>query len=44
MKGIIQRKILLGKALTPRERAIYLLFLATDEEAKTFLKLEKKGA
>lgn len=41
MKGIIQRKILLGQKLTPRERAIYLLFLATDEEMRYFLKLEK---
>ena len=41
MKDVIQRKILLGKPLTNRERAMYLLFLATDEEVRCFLKLEK---
>ena len=41
MKSIIQNKILLGQKLSQRERSLYLLFLATDEEVKSFLKLEK---
>lgn len=43
MKDIIQKKILLGKSLTQRERAMYLLFLATDEEVKYFLKRENNN-
>lgn len=43
MKNVIKRKAMLGLPLTEQERAKFLLFYATDEEAKTFIKLEKKG-
>jgi hypothetical protein len=40
MKERIRAKALLGLKLTERERAQFLLFIATDEEAKDFLKRE----
>ncbi len=43
MKKIIKNKILLAKKLTARERAMFLLFYATSEEAKNFIKHEKRG-
>lgn len=41
-KQRIKCKAILGLPLTERERAYYLLFLATDEEVKCFL-LKEKG-
>lgn len=35
-------KAILGLPMTQKERAIYLLFLASDEEMKTFLEREKE--
>jgi hypothetical protein len=32
-----------GYPLTARQRAFYLLFMATPEQAKEFLKREKRG-
>ena len=40
MKERIKSKALLGLKLTERERAQFLLFIATDKEAKDFLKRE----
>lgn len=40
--AFITAKIELGLKLTPYERAFYLLFVATDEEAIEFVKKEKK--
>ncbi len=37
----IRCKVILGLPLTQRERATFLLFVATLEEAKEFLKNEK---
>ncbi len=43
MKEYIRARALAGLTLTARERAKFLLFYSTEEEAKTFLKLEKGG-
>jgi hypothetical protein len=40
MKERIRAKALLGLPLTAKERSQFLLFIATDEEAKDFLKRE----
>lgn len=37
----IKCKAILGLPLTQRERALYLLYLSTLEQAKDFLKREK---
>lgn len=37
----IRARALLGLPLTARERATFLLFIASDDEVKTFLKAEK---
>lgn len=45
-KGIehdIYAKMKLGFKLTERERAYYLLYMATPEQAKEFIKKEKKN-
>lgn len=42
-KEKIRAKAMLGLPLNERERATFLLFVATDEEAKTFLKTEKEN-
>lgn len=42
MKNKIRLKVLLNYPLTDRERAIYLLLVATDEEAREFLRKEKE--
>lgn len=39
----IHAKIKLGVALTEKERAFYLLFMASDQDAKEFLRKEKKN-
>lgn len=39
----IKSKAVLGLPLTDQERAIYLLFIASDEESKAFLIREKGG-
>ena len=39
----IKSKVILGLPLTARERAYYLLFLATSEEVKLFLAKERQG-
>lgn len=36
----IKSKVALGLPLTARERATYLLYIATEEEARTFLEAE----
>ena len=41
MKGRIRAKAILGLPLTQRERAMFLLLIATDKELKDFLKREK---
>ena len=41
-KDIIRAKAILGLPLTKRERAYYLLFIATDFEVNAFLKRERK--
>lgn len=41
-KQKIKCKAILGLPLTARERSYYLLFLATDDEVKEFLKNENK--
>ena len=40
-KAVISAKVELGLKLTPRQRAFYLLFIASDEEAIEFVKKEK---
>lgn len=40
-KARIKAKAILGLPLTDRERATYLLFIATKEEVKAFLRREK---
>ena len=40
MKERIRAKALLGFPLTERERAMFLLFIATNEEVKDFLERE----
>ena len=42
-KDEITAKMKLGLPLTAKERAEYLLFIATNKEAREFLKNEKKG-
>ena len=42
-KEQIKAKAVLGLPLSDRERAIYLLLLASDEEYKAFLNWEKGG-
>ena len=42
MQDKIKCKAKLGLPLTKRERAIYLLFIASDEEAKDYLRREKR--
>lgn len=37
----IRAKAILGLPLTAKERATYLLFIATNEEMKAFLRREK---
>ena len=41
-KQRIKCKAVLGLPLTSRERAIYLLLIANDDEVKEFLKNENK--
>ena len=41
-KQKIKCKAILGLPLTARERAIYLLLIANDDEVKEFLKNENK--
>ena len=41
-KQRIKCKAILGLPLTARERAIYLLLIATEQEMKMFLKKEKE--
>ena len=45
MQGILKLKAKaeLGLPLTERERAYYLLFIASDEEAKAYLKREVRS-
>lgn len=38
----IKSKAILGLPLTKRERSMYLLFIASDEEVKDYLKREKR--
>lgn len=38
----IKNKVKLNFPLTDKERAIYLLYIATDQEAKEFLRKEKE--
>ena len=38
----IKSKAVLGLPLTERERSMYLLYIATDEEAKAYLEREKR--
>lgn len=40
-KDMIRAKAILGLPLTKRERAYYLLFVATSKEMKAFLKSEQ---
>lgn len=40
-KQKIRSKALLGLPLTARERAMFLLFIATNEEMKAFLRRER---
>lgn len=42
MKEKIKTKVKLNLPLTDKERAIYLLFIATEQEAKEFLIKEKE--
>ena len=42
MKARIRAKALLGLPLTQRERAMFLLLIATESELKYFLKKERK--
>ena len=42
MREKIKCKAKLGLPLTEIERSIYLLFIASDEEAKDYLKREKR--
>lgn len=42
MKERIKSKVILQLPLTERERAIYLLLIATDNEAIEFIKKEKE--
>ena len=42
MKERIKAKVVLGLPLTRYERGMYLLFIATSEETKEFLRKEKK--
>ena len=37
---LIRSKAVLGLPLTERERSIYLLYIASDEEAKWFMEKE----
>ena len=39
----IRSKVFCGLPLTARERSIYLLYIATTQEANEFLKMEKGG-
>lgn len=41
-KQRIKAKVILGLPLTARERAIYLLLIATEQEMKEFLDKEKE--
>lgn len=41
-KNKIKCKVILGLPLTERERAIYLLLIASLDEAKEFLRKEKE--
>lgn len=41
-KQKIKAKVILGLPLTQRERTIYLLLIATDQEMKKFLDKEKE--
>ena len=43
MKEYIRARALMGLRLSKRERAMFLLFYATTEEARNFLKHEKGG-
>lgn len=38
---MIRTKVILGLPLTREERAAYLLFIATDAEAISYLKMEE---
>lgn len=40
----IKAKAILGLPLTAKERALFLLYLATEKEASDFLKNENKKA
>ncbi len=42
-KDMIRAKVTLGLPLTKKERAYYLLIIATDEEMKAFLEREQRG-
>lgn len=42
IKHEIKAKIALGQPLNPKERAYYLLYIATLEEAKEYIKKEIK--
>lgn len=43
MKQRIRAKAILGLPLTQRERAMFLLLIATDKELKEFLKKENNN-
>lgn len=43
MKERIRAKAILGLPLTQRERAMFLLLIATDKELKDFLTREKSN-
>ena len=42
MKEKIRARAILGLPLTEKERALFLLFIATDDEAIEFVKKEKE--
>ena len=42
MNEKIKTKVKLNLPLTDKERALYLLFIASDKEAKEFLRKEKE--
>lgn len=47
MKTQIQNKVKMGLQLTERERSLYLLYIASDKEAREFIergKAEQKPA
>ena len=40
----IKSLVKMGLPLTKKERAIYILLIATDEEARAYIEAEKRGA